>query len=125
MRKEPRTVAARQLHEDWHAGEVAPMTPKQCGTLGCVFLGWLLSIEDEACDFPGWLLSEAGEDMLALLYGDHDQTPAYVAVARACDEVIDRSGALLGRVRSKAEYRYHPTRPGGLTQEQLDAGDFV
>lgn len=114
MRKEPRTVAGRQLHEDWHAGEVAPMTPKQCGTLGCVFLGWLLSIEDEA-----------GEDMLALLYGDHDQTPAYVAVARACDEVIDRSGALLGRVRSKAEYRYHPTRPGGLTQEQLDAGDFV
>jgi len=34
---------------------------------------------------------------LAPIYKDH-----YVAVARVCDEVLDRSGALLGYVRSEA-----------------------
>lgn len=44
---------------------------------------------------------EAG---LAILYGVN-----YQAVARVCDEVIDKSGALLGRVRALA--RSAPTKP--------------
>ncbi len=39
------------------------------------------------------------EDMLVKLYVSD---PAYVAVARLCDEEIDKSGAMLGRVREKA-----------------------
>lgn len=45
------------------------------------------------------------EEGLAILYGVN-----YQAVARVCDEVIDRSGALLGRVRTLA--RSAPTKSG-------------
>ena len=45
------------------------------------------------------------EEGLAILYGVN-----YQAVARVCDEVIDRSGALLGRVRTLARIA---SPPGG------------
>jgi hypothetical protein len=45
------------------------------------------------------------EAILAALYTDE---PAYAAVARLCDEALDRSGALLGRVR-EAAYRARQT----------------
>jgi len=53
-------------------------------------------------------LAEAADRLeaaLAGIYGQYDNRPAYVAVAAYCDEVLDRSGALLGRVRARAALR--------------------
>ena len=41
------------------------------------------------------------EDVLALIYAKNN-TRAFLAVAEVCDEVLDKSGGLLGRVRDKA-----------------------
>lgn len=40
------------------------------------------------------------EDVLVMLY--KKQSVAWAAVAELCDEVLDRSGVLLGRVRERA-----------------------
>jgi hypothetical protein len=68
--------------------------------------------------------AEITEDILAAIYGDYNSQAAYVKVATYCDTVLDKSGGLLGRVRDKARYRYRPLE-SGLSQEQIDAGDFT
>jgi len=42
------------------------------------------------------------EEMLARLYVDEDKGRVRTAIAKLCDEELDRSGALLGRVRDLA-----------------------
>ena len=41
-------------------------------------------------------------EALALIYNADSGEPPFMAVATVCDEELDRSGALLGRVRAKA-----------------------
>lgn len=41
------------------------------------------------------------EDALRALYHDSIDTSPKVLIAKLCDEYLDRSGALLGRVREK------------------------
>jgi hypothetical protein len=43
------------------------------------------------------------EEILARLYISDEKKPSYFTVAALCDEVLDRSGALLGRVRDRAD----------------------
>jgi len=66
--------------------------------LGGDYRADILAIEAEA-------RAESSAEMeraLALVYAEGYASPAPVAVAKVCDETLDRSGALLGRIRTAA-----------------------
>ena len=73
-------------------------------------LAWeYLQLLDRKCELEAEVerLQAEKENALVEIYARGNQT-AFAAVAQVCDEKLDRSGALLGRVRE----RYHDRKAG-------------